>query len=1119
VANRWSRFLTTLLMAWLLWPAAGQNSVLSSGRWFKFSLSHDGIYSIGYDQLARAGASPSSLDPKTIKVFGYPSGMLPQANSTPRPLDLIEIPVMVTGEEGGKFGRDDRIIFYAGGPDQITFDAKSSAYSITNNLYSDRSYVFLTFGQGPGKRITAGQNLKGGPTIDTWFDFFYSEVDKKNILKSGRDWFGLDFDANTQAILEWEMSEPTPGSAVKIITRLMAESYQDASFNLKYNDKDLGSFPILSIPQTSYGLKGRTRNDTLITPVSGTGKHNVKLEYNRGGNNYSIGRLDYLLAMVNRKLSIGNNPLIFFDTDTKGGLHTLALTSTKNSIVWEITDPFNSKEITTDFDGGKLSFGTTTGIGAHFAVFRTDQKLLQPTFEGKVINQNLRQAGPADFIIVTHPLFESQARQLAAHRKSHDGLTTLVCTTEGVYNEYSGGRQDVSAIRDFVRDQFVKHGRLKYLLLFGKGTYDYRGLTAKNTSLVPIYESLNSLAPLETYASDDYFAFLENNEGSWRERPSEFHTLDIGVGRIPCVTSEEAQQYINKLIAYDTDPRHRGSWRKEVVFVADDGDGNIHQSQALQLASQLETSNPQIHAGRLFLDLFKQVTKPFGQLSPEGTVNLRRAFHDGAAIINYTGHGSEQQWTAERMLDAELISNLDNRNRLPFVVTATCEFGRTDDPATISASEKLLFKSTGGAIGLVSTSRPVSSATNFELNKDFYLSLFERQSGNLPTIGEVFRKTKNRRNTGVANRNFILLGDPSMKLALPDAQINITRSSIEQTQNTVGSGSTVTFEGDISLNNLKLTTYQGALTAELYAPKKTTKTKGDENPVLEFETWDEWIYRGTASIENGKFSISFNVSENIDRFADAGRLILYADGDEKFPDAGGSLTGIKFSSGNNTLADQTPPLAELFVNDSSFVEGTAVSTDPIIYAQLTDASGIDQSNHPEFGLKLTLDKDSVFFAGGYFVQDNQQKGSGSLRFRLFGLTEGTHTIRLDFADLAGNKSMKEITFLVGEGSLDIKSLQVYPNPVQQESRLVFSHNRPGEDLISRLLVTDNMGRQVREITANLEECPTVTTWAAWDGTDDQGNKLPPGVYYLLLEVRSARDGAKNQRAVRSILLN
>lgn len=1119
MANRWSGFLTTLLIACLLWSAEGQNSVLSTGKWFKFSLNQHGVYSIGYDLLSKAGASPSSLDPKSIRIYGYPSGMLPQGNSTPRLKDLIEIPILVTGEEDGKFGREDKIIFYAEGPDQINFDGKSAAYSLVNNLYSDRSFVFLTFGQGLGKRVSPDQTLRGGPTVDTWYDYYYTELDKKNILKSGRDWFGLDFDANTQATLEWEMSDPTPATTVKIITRLMAESYQDASFNIKYNEKDLGNFPILSIPPSSYGLKGRTRNDTLLTSNSGTGKHSIKLEYNRGGTNYSIGRLDYLLAMVNRKLVIGNTPLIFFDTDTPGGLHTIALTSAKNSTVWVIHDPFNIQAISADFDGSKISFGTSTRIGARFAVFRNDQKFLQPAFESKVANQNLKQSAPADFIIVTHPLFESEAKRLASHRKNQDGLSTLVCTTEAVYNEYSGGRQDISAIRDFVRDQFVRHGRLKYLLLFGKGTYDYRSLTGKNTSLVPIYESVNSLSPLETYASDDFFAFLEIGEGTWRERPAEFHTLDIGVGRIPCLTQEEANSYINKLIAYDTDPKHRGSWRKEIVFVADDGDGNIHQSQALQLASQVETNNPEIHTGRLFLDLFNQVSKPFGQLSPEGSANLRRAFHDGAAIINYTGHGSEQQWTAERMLDAELITNLDNRNRLPFVVTATCEFGRTDDPATISASEKLLFKSNGGAIGLVSTSRPVSSATNFELNKDFYLSLFERQSGNLPSIGEAFRRTKNRRNTGVANRNFILLGDPSMKLALPDAQINITQSNIEQNQNTISTGSTITFDGEISLNNNKLASYKGEITAELYAPKKTIKTKGDENPVLEFETWDEWMYRGTAEVINGKFSISFNVSENINQFSETGRLILYADGEENFPDAGGSLLGIKFSQTTNSLADQTPPQAELFINDSSFVEGTAVSADPIIFARLTDASGIDQSNHPNTGLKLTLDKDSVFYAGGYFIEDHPQSGSGSLRFRLFGLAKGSHTIRIDFADLAGNQSMKEITFLVGEGSLEISSILVFPNPVQPESKIVFSHSRPGEDLLGRLLVTDNMGRQVREITANLEECPSTTEWAAWDGTDTQGNKLPPGVYYLLLEVRSARDGAKNQKALRSILLN
>ena len=75
----------------------------------------------------------------------------------------------------------------------------------------------------------------------------------------------------------------------------------------------------------------------------------------------------------------------------------------------------------------------------------------------------------------------------------------------------------------------------------GKGSYDYKDRIQQNTNLVPTYESRNSLSPLATYSSDDYFAFMENDEGNWGESPAQNHTLDIGVGRLPVKTVEEAK--------------------------------------------------------------------------------------------------------------------------------------------------------------------------------------------------------------------------------------------------------------------------------------------------------------------------------------------------------------------------------------------------------------------------------------------------------------------------------------------------------------------------------------------------------------------------------------------------
>ncbi|MBK7649554.1 MAG: hypothetical protein IPJ20_00805 [Flammeovirgaceae bacterium] len=354
-----------------------------------------------------------------------------------------------------------------------------------------------------------------------------------------------------------------------------------------------------------------------------------------------------------------------------------------------------------------------------FVVFKSD-KAKAPVFEGKVSNQNLLGMAAPQLLIITHPDFLSEAQRLANHRQSVSGIVSKVVTTNQIYNEFSGGKQDVTAIRDFIKMLYNDtNAQLKNVLIFGRGSYDYKNRVLGNTNYVPIYESRNSLSPLETYASDDYYSFLETTEGEWSESPVQNHTLDIGIGRLPVKTLEEATRVVDKLIEYDLNPSSFGPWQNEILFVADDGDFNIHNSQADQLANSVELLNPKYHTQKFFLDSFEQVTKPTGQRSPDAAKALDLSVRKGSLIVNYTGHGSERVWMDERILDEKVIESWKNGPRYPLFVTATCEFGRHDDPFQITSGELTLLQKKGGSIGLVTSSRPVNSSTNFTLNKAF----------------------------------------------------------------------------------------------------------------------------------------------------------------------------------------------------------------------------------------------------------------------------------------------------------------------------------------------------------------------------------------------------------------
>lgn len=1120
--NRTALLLLTGLLR-TMGPSWAQSSVLAEGQWYKVAVEKDGMYEITYDQLRKGGIDPDKLNPVAIQLYTYPTGMLPQSNNEPRSIGLQEIRFYITGASDGRFNRSDKIIFFGQGPDALSYDREKDYFKYENNLYSDRNFYFLTFNQGFGQLVGNQTTLTTGQITATYNDLYLYDTDKINVLQSGRDWFGQDFDANTIATLEWTMDNTVQGSAVKIATRLMASAYDPATFRLRYDNQDIADYPIASIPATPYGLKGRTRSDTAEAAVATGSTHRLRFEYVRSSGNYSIGRLDHILASVKRKLLYNGKSFLFFNTDSRSPECMIEILRTGSLLVWEVTNPVNvaNQQIITFGDRFRFSTNASAGVVRRFAVFDSLETLSTPTWIGKVKNQDLSVTTSADFIIVTHPNFLQEAERLATHRRQHNGLRVSVATTEEIFNQFSGGRQDVTAIRDYLRYVFETGGHnLRHVLLFGRGSFDYRNLTTGNTNFVPTYQSRNSLAPLETWSSDDFYAFLESSEGKWGESPAEFHTLDIGVGRIPCATVDEARIAVDKLIAYDTNPATRGSWRKELIFVADDGDNNIHQSQAETLAEDIGMVSPELHIDRLYVDAFEQQQKSFGQLVPDGTETLRRALHDGAAIVNYTGHGSEQLWAAERLLDPDLVRSLRNRNRQPFLVTATCEFGRCDDPGIRSSAELFLFNGSGGAIGLVTTSRPVSSATNFQLNKDFYSALFSRDQRNqYLSIGSVFKATKNARNTGIANRNFALLGDPSMRLGLPEGSAVITSVSNESGQPVVEGLGMVMIQGEIRVGQTRDTDYNGVIRAEIFLPASEPSTLGDENQPFRYQIFDRTLWKGEAQITDGQFSFNIRLPGNLTDVPVEGKIILHATSTEGLADAGGSFSPLAISPVNKPLADTGLPKAQLFVNDSTFLPGGTVNKDPLMLAYFEDDTGIDLTGLNGRQIKLTLDEDSVYTVQDYAVAF---QGSGSrteLRFPLFNLTNGRHVAKLSAFDLGGNPVEAFVEFVVNGEEILISEVNGFPNPMTTSTSIRFRHTAPGDDLEGTLAISDPSGRIVREFTFRTFISNAQTEILEWDGTDRDGNRLPAGLYYLRVDVRSLQNGAKNRVFGKLVLLN
>lgn len=1112
--------------------ALAQSSVLQSGSWYKVAVEKRGVYKIPYDQFRKMGFA-GNIDPRKIKIFGNEGGMLPQPNSASRPIDLMENAIFIAGEEDGSFDKDDYILFFAEGPDRVRYDLQRQIFAYESNLYSTENFYFITVAQEDGQRMGSIENLNGSfPDVRQYEDYVYHEKDERNILSSGREWFGERFDVNTDQTFSVELGDVISNSPIRFVSDVMGQAFTSSSFKLFWNNISIGDQIIPVIPNNQYGIKGAHKRDTLTlnasnVNASGSASQQIKYQYIRGGN--STAYLDFFLVTVKRSLNLSGHQVIFRAAEAvsqPASRFIIGNVSTRCTI-WNVSQPYHPQLQEFIEEGNEAVFSAATDQLQEYVIF--DEDVPAPKFIGKVDNQNLHGSTTPHLLIVSHPDFINEAGRLAGHRASHNGWSTSVVTPDQIYLEFSSGRQDVTAFRDFIKHLYDKNpGALKAVLFFGKGSYDYKNRIDRNTNFVPTYESRNSLAPLSTYSSDDYFAFLENDEGNWNESPVQHHTLDVGVGRLPVKSVEEAKNIVDKIIHYDVNKKAFGRWRKDIAFVGDDGSNadnftSTHQSQANSIAESIETSHPEFDTKKIFLGVYSKTVKPNGESIPQVNTAIVDRFDRGSLIINFTGHGNEKQWTDENVFSNEEIGSL--RNKLyPFLVTATCEFGRQDDPTVISSAELSVLHPSGGAIGLVTTARPVNAGTNFVLNQEFYLALFEKESSRYKSIGEVFRNTKNNSMSGVANRNFSLIGDPSMTLVMPMESVQVTSVKTSTGSDTLKALSTVIVKGEVqNESGTRMEDFNGTVEATLFDKEVDFVTIGKNNPPFKFNEWYNALYRGKASVKNGVFELQFVLTKNLIYEVGEGKLSLYASDPTQAKDASGSSSSFKIGGSEaEVMADNTPPAIEVFLGDTTFVNGGIVSPNTTLIVKLRDANGINISGYGVGnGLIAQLDNDEqVYNLNDYYEAYTDDFAQGSVNFPLTGLSPGRHTITVKAWDTHNNPIQRTIEFVVTDGEqIVIETFGNTPNPFQGETSIFFTHNRSGDDLQVQMIIYGTNGQLLKTYEFEILSSAYRVDLAKINDLYDFGKKLPGGLYLARLAVRSLSNGSKNERVTKLIVVN
>jgi hypothetical protein len=1118
------------------------SSVLSTGEWFKLCVDETGIYSLSYADLSAMGVPLQGLQKSQIRLYGNGGGMLPEANDAFRYDDLIENAIIISGASDGVFGQNDYLLFYGQSPNTWTYDVQSGYYDHEVHAYASENCYFLTINQGVGKRISpqASEELPATHNVTTFLDRAYHQQDLISMIGSGRVWYGEVFETTLSRDFDFPFSDIDTGSPARVKVSLAARSPVSSSFGIRAGtSNESASIPAVNLLDYNNFFARDAVHSMLFNPLQASNVR-VSLTYNRPVNT-ARGWLDYVAVNVFRNLRYSGSQMAFRNPRLagRGNVAEFRISDTPGQLtIWDVTDRFNIKRQEADHNGSTRVFRVGHEDIREFIAF-DGSGFLKPSLKGKIDNQNLHALTTADMIIVSPVEFIQEAARLADWRYDNDGLTSIIVTPAQIYNEFSSGAPDVSAIRNFMKMFYDRAGSPdevpRYLLLFGNGTIDNKDNLGFGGNLIPTYQSIASLSPSNSFMTDDYFGLLADSEGYLATG-----LLDIGIGRFPVRNEEEARHLVDKVIRYDkrvdafhptnNDPSsgtqisNYDDWRNMIVFVADDGDFNTHFNHAERLTDIIKTSHPVFNIDKIYLDAYQVTTLAGGSRYPDVNRAINNRVNKGALLINYIGHGGVTGLAHERVVTFEDIGTWDNYYNMPVFMTATCEFSSFDqpDPDELSAGVRILLKPDGGAVALYTTTRLAWSGTNLTLNENFTKNAFKpRSDGQYPRLGDLIRIAKVESDGNVQPwrlKNFVLLGDPSMQMAYPEYQI-IT----ESVPDTIKAFQKVTVRGYVADHaGNRITNYHGMLYPTIYDKYNMYETLANASGSNKagFSMRNSALYKGKAGIVDGEFSFSFVVPKDIAYNFDQGKISYYAD--DGLIDAHGYYTGFVVGGTKESfMPDNQGPDIRLFMNDTTFVTGGKTNSNPVLLAHITDESGINISGRIGHDIIAYLNDQlsQPIALNSYFEASLDSYQSGRVVYPFRRLEDGHHTLTLRAWDIHNNPSVASIDFyVVSSAELVLENLINYPNPLGRGgTNFTFSHNLPHTDLDIRIDILDLAGRLLKSLHSSVRSGGYTSPPIHWDGNTDGGHAIGNGVYVYRLLLRTP-DGRNMQQTEKLLIV-
>jgi len=1094
-------------------PTYSRRSAMASGSWYKIGLPETGIYKLTASDLTDLGIDVSKVDPRQIRIYHNGGGVLPEMNAVSRPDDLVEVPIYVSGESDGHFDNTDYILFYGRGPVCWKLESDRVAYTHEQNAFDDYAYAFVVLGLGQGKRIAESSQPSGNTNevINQFLDYQVYENDQFNVFRVGRTYYGDKMEYNATKTISFDFPNAVTTLPCWVKTALMGRNFQPANFEVLLDNVNKATYSVSTTTSSTerpfgYDVGG------WVTANPTKDNLNVMLKHNSlGSSTTSEGYVDYVLANVWRKLTFTGGQMPFRNPGASMSIRTYEYRladASQQTQVWDVSDPRTPVKVKGQLNGSTLSFKVAGNRNNEFVAYDGSSYCSAKAF-GKVDNQNLHGVRDVDFVILTYADFMEQAERLKAiHNRIDPDLNVYVTTPELIYNEFSCGAKDITAIRDFCRMLYLDSTpgrRIKYLLLLGDCSYDYKNRDGI-VDFVPSYETVASLDMQYTYVTDDYFGFMDENEGNIANS-----LADIGIGRFPVQTLEQATQMVDKIERYIVkDATTMQPWRNAVTFFTDDEAGFVRNAETL--AEMLkDVGGDGVVIDKIYLDAYPQISAPGGEIAPEVNAAINSRVEKGTLVLNYVGHGGEVQLSEEKILQRKDVDSWRNAPMYPLMITGTCEFSRYDDHQRTSLGEYSFLNQYGGMIAMFTTSRVTIGRDNLNFAIGVYNNLFRIVGEEHYRLGDVYRMAKT--NGGPHEKRYVFFGDPALRLTYPkwkvetlsingkypgydldSIQINDTTwRTYPVYHDTISALQPVEIEGVVKdLDGNVATSFNGLVSVIVYDKEAELVANG-----VNFKLRNSMIFNGKAEAVNGKFKINFIVPRDISYRYGQGLINYYAT--DYDIDANGNCDSFIIGGFyDEATEDNEGPEIKLFIDDTLFVSGGLTGQNPMLLALVDDESGINTTGAGighDIMATLTGPTKNAYCLNDYFIAELDQPGKGSITYKMQDLADGDYTLTLKVWDIYNNSSMASIDFtVVNNSGMVIENVFNAPNPVTDETHFVFDHNQVGNNVKVDIYIYDIMGRWVNTISETVSGASARIDPIRWNGRGAGGANLRNGVY-------------------------